>query len=95
MPVPKDLIERDIPGAGQPFPQELQATVRKSCSVLNKLGPQMQWLQSYVADEKVSCVPIAPNEEVIREHTRQGRFPANRISEVQASSIPPLAAPDR
>ena len=82
--MPKYLIEREIPGAGKLSPQQLQAISQKSCSVLNKLGSQIQWLHSYVVDEKIYCVYIASNEEMIREHARQGGFPANRISEVKA-----------
>ena len=82
--MPKYIIERDIPGAGKLSPQQLQAISQKSCSVLNKLGSQIQWLHSYVVDDKIYCVYIAPNEELIREHARQGGFPANRVSEVKA-----------
>ncbi len=82
--MPKFLIERDIPGAGKLSAKDLQGIAQKSCSVLNKLGPQIQWVQSYVTGEKVYCVYIAPNEEMIREHARQGGFPANRISEVKS-----------
>ena len=82
--MPKYLIEREIPGAGKLSPQQLQAISRKSCSALNQLGSQIQWLHSYVADDKMYCVYIAPNEEMIREHARQGGFPANRLSEVKA-----------
>ena len=82
--MPKYLIEREIPGAGTLSPQQLQAISQKSCSVLNKLGSQIQWLHSYVVDDKIYCVYIAPHEEMIREHARQGGFPANRISEVKA-----------
>ena len=82
--MPKYLIEREIPGAGKFSPQELRAISQKSCSVLNKLGPQIQWVQSYVVEDQIYCVYIAPNEEAIREHARQGGFPANRISEVKA-----------
>ena len=78
--MPKYLIEREIPGAGKLSPQQLQAISQKSCSVLNKLGSQIQWLHSYVVDDKIYCVYIAPHEEMIREHARQGGFPANRIS---------------
>lgn len=86
--MPKYLIEREIPGAGKLSQQQLQAISQKSCSVLNKLGPQIQWLHSYVVDDKVYCVYISPNEETIREHARQGGFPANRISEVKAMIDP-------
>lgn len=81
--MPKYVIERDMPGAGKLSPAELQAASQKSCSVLNKLGPQIQWVQSYVTDDKLYCVYIAPNQELIREHAVQGGFPANRISEVR------------
>jgi hypothetical protein len=80
--MPKYVIEREIPGAGKLSPKELQAVSQKSCSVLQKLGPQIQWVQSYVTGDKVYCVYIAPNADVIREHARQGGFPANRVSEV-------------
>lgn len=89
--MPKYVIERDIPGAGKLSPQELQAISQKSCGVLNKLGPQIQWIQSYVTEDKVYCVYIAPNAEIVREHSRQGGFPANRISEVK-SVIDPTSA---
>ena len=82
--MPKYLIEREIPGAGKFSSQQLQAISQKSCTVLNKLGPHIQWLHSYVTGDKVYCVYIAPNETIIQEHARQGGFPANRISEVKA-----------
>ena len=87
----KYLIEREIPGAGKLSPQQLQALSQKSCTVLNKLGSQIQWLHSYVADDKIYCVYISPNEEIIREHARQGGFPANRVSEVKAMIDPTTA----
>ena len=86
--MPKYLIEREITGAGKLSPQQLQAISQKSCSVLNKLGSQIQWLHSYVVDDKIYCVYISPNEEMIREHARQGGFPANRVSEVKAMIDP-------
>lgn len=89
--MPKYVIEREIPGAGKLSAQELQAISQKSCGVLNGLGPQIQWVQSYVTGDKVYCVYIAPNEEMVREHARQGGFPANRVSEV-ASMIDPTTA---
>lgn len=89
--MPKYVIERNIPAAGRLSAQELQAISQKSCSVLNKLGPQIQWVQSYVADDKVYCVYIAPNAEMIREHARQGGFPADRISEVKTIIDPTTA----
>ena len=89
--MPKYVIERDIPGAGKLSPQELKAISKKSCGVLSKLGPQIQWLQSYVTGDKVYCVYIAPNEQLVREHAAQGGFPANRISKVN-SVIDPTTA---
>ena len=80
--VPKYVIERDIPNVGDVTPEQVIAISQKSCSVLNKLGPQIQWLHSYVTQDKIYCVYIAPNEEMVREHARQGGFPANRVSEV-------------
>lgn len=89
--MPKFLIEREIPGAGKFTPQQLQAASQKSCSVLSKLGPQIQWLQSYVAGDKLYCVYIAPNADIIREHARLGGFPANRIEEIQTIIDPTTA----
>ncbi len=89
--MPKFVIEREIPAAGKLSTQELQAISQKSCNVLNRMGSQIQWVQSYVTDDKIYCVYIAPNEEMIREHARQGGFPANRISEVR-SVIDPTTA---
>lgn len=89
--MPRYVIERDIPGAGKLSGQELQAISQKSCSVIDKLGPQIQWQHSYVTGDKVYCVYIAPNEELIREHARQGGFPANRVSEV-TTTIDPVTA---
>lgn len=89
--MPKYVIERDIPGAGRLSAAELKAISQKSCGVLGKMGPQIQWLQSYVTDDKVYCLYIAPNERMIREHAQQGGFPANRISMV-ASVIDPTTA---
>jgi hypothetical protein len=89
--MPKYVIERDIPGAGKLSPGELQGISQKSCGVLTKLGPQIQWVTSYVTGDKIYCVYIAPNEEMVREHARQGGFPANRVSEVK-SAIDPTTA---
>ena len=89
--MPKYLIERDIPGAGQLSDQELQAISRKSCAVLDSLGPQIQWQQSYVTGDKVYCVYIAPNEELVRQHAAQGGFPANRVSRVMRVIDPTTA----
>jgi cell division inhibitor SulA len=80
--MPKFVIEREIPGAGSLSPVELQGVAEKSCSVLRNLGPQIQWLRSYVTENKIYCVYIAPNEEMVREHARLGGFPANRVSQV-------------
>jgi len=82
--MPKYVIERDIPNAGKLSPQELRAISQKSCSVLNGMGPQIQWQQSYVTGDKIYCIYIAPNEDMVREHARQGGFPANRVSEVKS-----------
>ena len=82
--MPKYVIERDLPGAGKLSAAELTAIAQKSCTVLNGLGPPIQWLHSYVTDDKIYCVYIAPNAELVREHARQGGFPANRVSEVKA-----------
>ncbi len=81
--MPKYVIERDIPNAGSLTEHEIQAISQKSCSVVQNLGPQIQWLHSYVTDDKIYCVYIAPNEEMVREHAQQGGFPANRVSEVK------------
>ena len=89
--MPKYVIEREIPGAGKLSAAELQGISQKSCSVLTQMGPQIQWLESYVTDDKLYCVYIAPNEEMVREHARQGGFPANRVSEVK-SMIDPTTA---
>ena len=89
--MPKYVIEREIPGAGKLSQEELQAISQKSCGVLSKLGPQIQWVESYVMDDRVYCIYIAPNEELIREHARQGGFPANRISEVRGIIDPTTA----
>ncbi len=89
--MPKFVIERDIPQAGDLSPEQLQAISQKSCAVLNQLGPQIQWVQSFVTADKVYCVYIAPNEEVVREHARRGGFPANRISEVKEVIDPTTA----
>jgi len=89
--MPRYVIERDIPGAGKLSTQELQAISQKSCSVIDKLGPQIQWQHSYVTGDKVYCVYIAPSEALIREHAKQGGFPANRVSEVK-TVIDPVTA---
>jgi hypothetical protein len=92
--MPKYLIEREIPGAGNMTPPQLQAVSQTSCGVLQKLGSQIQWLHSYVTGDKIYCVYIASNEDMVREHARQGRFPANRISEIK-TMIDPTTAEER
>ncbi len=89
--MPKYVIERDLPGAGKLSGSELQAVSQKSCGVLRNLGPQIQWVHSYVTDDKVYCIYIAPDEKTIREHARQGGFPANRISEIRTMIDPTMA----
>jgi hypothetical protein len=89
--MPKFIIEREIPGAGNLSADELHAISQKSCGVLQNMGPQIQWVESYVTDDKVYCVYIAPDEAMVREHARQGGFPANRVSEVR-SRIDPTTA---
>lgn len=89
--MPKYVIEREIPGVGGSPAEALQAVSQTSCSVLQELGPQIQWLESYVTDDKIYCVYIAPNEEMIREHATRGGFPANRISEVRTIIDPTTA----
>ncbi len=89
--MPKYVIERDIPGAGKLSPAELRGISQKSCSVLKGMGPQIQWVHSYVTDDKVYCVYVAPNEEAVRKHAKEGGFPANRISQVK-SVIDPTTA---
>jgi Protein of unknown function (DUF4242) len=89
--MPRFVIERDIPGAGKLSPQELQGISQKSCGVLSAMGPKIQWLQSYVTDDRIYCVYLAPDEETVREHARQGGFPANRVSRVRAVIDPTTA----
>ena len=89
--MPKFVIEREIPGAGDLTAEELRSISQKSCGVLQNMGPQIQWVQSYVTGDKVYCVYIAPNAEMVREHAAQGGFPANSVSEVK-SVIDPTTA---
>ena len=89
--MPKFVIEREIPGAGKLSPQDLQGISQKSCGVLQSMGPKIQWVQSFVTDDKIYCVYVAPDEEAIREHARQGGFPANRISQVRRMIDPTTA----
>ena len=87
----KYVIERDIPGAGGLSAETLQGISQKSCSVLTELGSQIQWVESYVTDDKIYCVYIAANEELVREHAKRGGFPANRISQVRRMIDPTTA----
>ena len=89
--MPKYVIEREIPNAGKLSPQELKGISQTSCGVLRKLGPEIQWVESYVTDDKVYCVYIAPSEDMIRVHAQQGGFPANRISEIKTVIDPTTA----
>ena len=89
--MPKYVIEREIPGAGGLSPEQLKGISQTSCGVLNKLGPEIQWVESYVTPDKIYCVYIAPNEEMVREHASLGGFPANSVSEVKAI-IDPITA---
>lgn len=82
--MPRYVIERDLPGAGSMSAEELAAVSQKSNSVLQELGPDIQWVHSYVTDDKIYCVYVAPDPELIREHAQKGGFPANKISEVRA-----------
>ena len=89
--MPRYLIEREIPKAGDLKPAELQGISQKSCAVLRDLGPQIQWVQSYVTADKVYCVYIAPDEDSVREHAQKGGFPANSIAEVKTIIDPTTA----
>ena len=89
--MPKYLIEREIPNAGAFSAAELQAISQRSCSVLEKLGPSIQWVHSYVTEDKITCVYIAPNAELVREHARLGGFPADRVLEIAAILDPTSA----
>ena len=89
--MPKYVIERELPGAGDLSAEELQGISQTSCNVLNDMGPSIQWVESQVTDDKIYCTYIAPNEDMIREHAQQGGFPADRVSEVR-SVIDPTTA---
>ena len=89
--MPKYLIERDLPGAGKLTPDELTGISRKSCEVLQALGPDIQWVQSYVASDRIYCIYLAPNEDLVREHARRGGFPANRIERIVVGIDPTTA----
>jgi uncharacterized protein DUF4242 len=89
--MPKYVIERNIPGAGKMSEADLKAVSQKSCVVLHKLGSEIQWIQSYVTDDKIYCVYIAPNEAMVREHATQGGFPANSVAAVRKVIDPTTA----
>jgi hypothetical protein len=89
--MPKYVIEREIPNAGKLTPEELKGISQTSCGVLNKLGPQIQWVHSYVTGDKIYCIYNAPNEAMVREHAKQGGFPANKVSEVKTVIDPTTA----
>jgi hypothetical protein len=89
--MPKYVIERELPGAGQLPAATLQAISQKSCAVLKDLGPQIQWVQSYVTDDKIYCIYIAPSKEMVLDHARQGGFPADSIAEVRTMIDPTTA----
>lgn len=89
--MPQYLIQRNLPGAGRLTSAELQAISQKSCGVLTTLGPQIQWVHSYVTDDQIHCIYRAPNEELVREHARQGGFPADRVSEIKTVIDPTTA----
>jgi len=86
--LPKFVIERELPGAGQLPPDQLKAISQKSCGVLRDLGPKIQWLESFVTDDKIYCIYIAPDEATVRQHAEMGGFPANRVSEVRTMIDP-------
>jgi hypothetical protein len=89
--MPRFVIERELPGAGKLAPEQLQAISQTSCGVLKSMGPQIQWVHSYVTDDRIYCVYLAQNEEQVREHARQGGFPATRVSQVRAIIDPTTA----
>lgn len=89
--MPKFVIEREMPGAGNLSPQELTGASQKSCDVLREMGPEIQWVQSYVTGDKIYCVYIAPDADAIRQHAQQAGFPANSVSQVQAVIDPTTA----
>jgi hypothetical protein len=86
--MPKFVIEREIPGAGKLTPDQLQGISQTSCGVLRELGPQIQWVQSFVTDDKIYCVYIAPDEDTVRKHAQMGGFPANKVAQVRAMIDP-------
>jgi hypothetical protein len=91
IPMPKFVIERDIPQAGNLSSEQLQAISQKSCGILREMGPAIQWVESYVTDDRIYCVYVAPDEDAVRKHAQQGGFPANRVSQIR-SVIDPTTA---
>lgn len=89
--MPKFVIERELPGAGKLGQSDLQGISQKSCGVLREMGPQIQWVQSYVTDDKIFCVYNAPNEDAVREHAKKGGFPCNKVSRVRTMIDPTTA----
>ena len=89
--MPKYIIERNIPNAGHLSARELQSISQKSCAILTEMGPHIQWLESYVTDDKIYCIYIAPNEATVKEHAEKGGFPANSISQIRTSIDPTTA----
>jgi hypothetical protein len=89
--MPKFVIEREIPDAGKLSPEQLRAISQTSCGVLREMGPQIQWVQSYVTDDKIYCIYIAPDEDAVRKHAQQGGFPANRVSRIRTVIDPTTA----
>jgi len=82
--MPRFVIEREIPGAGKLTPEQLQGISQTSCGVLRQMGPQIQWVQSFVTDDKIYCIYIAPDEDTVRKHAQMGGFPANTVAQVRA-----------
>ena len=89
--MPRYVIERELPGAGKLSKDELRGISQKSCSVIKELGPSIQWVESFVTEDKIYCVYNAPNKEIIKKHAEQGGFPANRIEEIK-NMISPVTA---
>jgi len=89
--MPKFIIERELPGAGSLSPEELKAIAQKSCSILREMGPEIQWVESFVTDDKIYCVYIAPSEEAIRRHAEEGGFPVNTIRQIKRVIDPTTA----
>jgi predicted Rdx family selenoprotein len=89
--MPRYLIERELPGAGELSPEDLRGVARKSCGVLREMGPEVQWVQSYVTGDKITCIYVAPDEESVREHARRGGFPANKVLEIRTMIDPTTA----